>query len=301
MSEPEASQPLERAPSAVVQNHHMDSTLWAAVRPRPGDVVVCNWAKSGATWTQQICLQLLTSGDPDAEVLKSSAWPEWQTGAPEWVAEFTEALPSPRLFKSHLPADAMPFWPEVKYLYVGRDARDVVLSLHAHHSNISDAFYEMVNGSKKPRPFDYPRPDPDIRVYFDRWLAEDGYPQWPFWSHVQSWWDVRGASNVLLVHYEDLLLGLEGEIGRIGRFLGTWADPATLERVLANSSFGFMKSRAQGLISSQAFKDNRAFMNRGVNGRWRDVLSAEQVSRCLEAAERELSPNCFGWLMRSGA
>jgi aryl sulfotransferase len=279
----------------------MDSTLWSAVRPRAGDVVVCNWAKSGATWTQQICLQLLTGGDPDVELLKASAWPEWQTSSPEWVAEFTEAMTSPRLFKSHLPADAMPFWPEVRYIYVGRDARDVVLSLHAHHSNISDGFYEAVNGSKKPRPFDYPRPDPDVRAYFDRWLDEDGYPQWPFWSHVQSWWDVRRASNVLLLHYQDMKDDPGREVRRMAALLGLDLEPAALDRVLANSSLGHMKSHADAVISAFAFKDNREFMNKGVNGRWRDVFSAEQVSRCLEAAQRELSPNCFGWLMRSGA
>lgn len=295
----EAGQPLQRAASRVVQNHHLDSTLWAVVSPRPSDVVVCNWAKSGATWTQQICLQILSRGDAEAELLKLSMWPEWQTSSPEWLAGFTEAMADPRLFKSHLPADAMPIWPEVRYVYVGRDARDVVLSLHAHHSNISDGFYEAVNGSDKPRPFDYPRPDPDIRAYLDRWLTEDGYPYWPFWSHVRSWWDIRKASNVLLLHYQDLKADLAGEARWIAAFLGVDLDSATLERVLANSSFGFMKSRADAVISASAFRDNRQFMNRGVNGRWREVFSPEQGLRCEEEAARQLSPDCAAWLMRS--
>jgi|WetSurMetagenome_2_1015567.scaffolds.fasta_scaffold157093_2 aryl sulfotransferase len=295
----EASGPLDRGPARVVQNHHLDSTLWAAVRPRAGDLVVCNWAKSGMTWTQQICLQLMTSGDEGVELLKVSGWPEWQTSQLEWVSEFTEGMADPRIFKSHLPADAMPIWPEVKYVYVGRDARDVVLSLHAHHRNISDAFYETVNGSTKPRPFDYPRPDPDIGAYVERWLDEDGYPYWPFWSHVQSWWDIRDASNVLLLHYQDLTDDLEREVRRIADFLGVEPDAATLHRVLANSSFGHMKSRAGALISSFAFRDNREFMNKGVNGRWRAALAPDQAARCASAAARELSPDCAAWLMRS--
>lgn len=40
-----------------------------------------------------------------------------------------EALEHRRFFKSHLPLDALPYREEAKYIYVGRDTRDVFMSM----------------------------------------------------------------------------------------------------------------------------------------------------------------------------
>jgi aryl sulfotransferase len=48
-----------------LENHHFDSTVWNDFRFRGDNVIVATYAKSGATWTQQIVGQLLFGGDPD--------------------------------------------------------------------------------------------------------------------------------------------------------------------------------------------------------------------------------------------
>ena len=50
-----------------------------------------------------------------------------------------------RVLKTHLPVDALVFSPQAKYLYIGRDGRDVVWSLFNHHINATDAFFDAFN------------------------------------------------------------------------------------------------------------------------------------------------------------
>ena len=45
-----------------------------------------------------------------------------------------EAQEHQRFLKSHLPFDALPYDPAVRYVYVGRDTRDVFMSAFNHYS-----------------------------------------------------------------------------------------------------------------------------------------------------------------------
>ena len=49
--------------------------------------------------------------------------------------------------------------------------------------------------------------------------------------------------------------------------------------------------------SLRIFKDGaKTFFFKGTNGRWRDVLSAEEVALYEEKAGRLLTPACRAWL-----
>lgn len=41
--------------------------------------------------------------------------------------------------------DALVFSPKAKYVYIGRDGRDVVWSLYSHHANANDTWYRALN------------------------------------------------------------------------------------------------------------------------------------------------------------
>ena len=51
-----------------------------------------------------------------------------------------------RFLKTHLPVDALVFFPQIKYIYITRDGRDVVWSLHNHHSKANNIWYDALNG-----------------------------------------------------------------------------------------------------------------------------------------------------------
>ena len=57
-----------------------------------------------------------------------------------------EAQTNRRFVKTHLPVDALVFSPQAKYLYIGRDGRDVVWSMFAdHHVNANQLWYQALN------------------------------------------------------------------------------------------------------------------------------------------------------------
>jgi aryl sulfotransferase len=45
------------------------------------------------------------------------------------------------------------------------------------------------------------------------------------------------------------------------------------------------------------YKDGaNTFINKGTNGRWREVLSQEEIAKSDAIAARELTPDCAEWL-----
>ena len=63
------------ARSRVYQNHHLDSTYWDGVTPRPDDIVIATPSKAGTTWTQTIVAHLLFADNQfPAPIQTMSVW-----------------------------------------------------------------------------------------------------------------------------------------------------------------------------------------------------------------------------------
>ena len=281
-----------------LHNHHMDSTIWDRFAFRDDDVIVATYGKSGTTWTQQIVGQLVFAGDPEVRIFGLSPWLDLRIMPPDTMAKL-EAQTHRRVVKTHLPVDTLNFSPKAKYLYIGRDGRDVVWSLYNHHASANQLWYDALNdtpGRVGPR---IERPDPDIRRYFLTWLEKDGAPFWPFWENVASWWAIRDLPNVTLVHFNDLKRDLEGEMRRIADFLACDTPQDRWPAILEHCSFDWMKAHAEWMapLGGAIFEGGaESFINKGVNGRWRDVLTAEDVAAYERRALAELGPDCARWL-----
>ncbi|WP_206185240.1 sulfotransferase domain-containing protein [Sphingosinicella sp. CPCC 101087] len=281
-------------------NHHMDSTAWNDFRFRDDDVIVATYAKSGTTWTQQIVSQLIFAGAEGVPVHEISPWLDLRIMPPDTKATL-EAQQHRRVIKTHLPLDALTFSPRAKYLYIARDGRDVVWSFYNHHSNANPLFYELINNTPGRVGPPIERPDPDIRRYFRTWLERDGYPFWSYWENIATWWAAREVPNILLIHFNDLKTDLEGEMRRIARFLGCDIAEERWPTILHHCSFDYMKSHAASVapLGGAIFEEGAGtFINKGVNGRWRDVLSAEEIASYERMAVRKLGPECAEWLAR---
>jgi aryl sulfotransferase len=280
-----------------LQNHHMDSTVWNDFRFRDDDVIVSTYGKAGTTWTQQIVAQLIFQGAEDIPVHAISPWWDIRIIPPEARAA-VEAQTHRRVLKTHLPVDALVMSPKAKYVYVGRDGRDVIWSMYNHHSSFRDHAYEMFNGpGLVGEPL--PRPDPDIRRYFRTWLEKDGYPFWSFWDNTASWWALRRLPNVKLVHFNRLKADLEGEMRAIADFLEIELPQAVWPKAVEHCTFDYMKKNAGQFapLGGDPWEGGgETFINKGVNGRWRDALSAEDSFAYEQMALEKLGPDCAKWL-----
>jgi aryl sulfotransferase len=175
----------------------------------------------------------------------------------------------------------------------------VVWSLYNHHSTATDEWYRALNDTPGRVGPPVPRPPASVVQYFHEWLDGDGYPFWPFWENVRSWWDIRELPNLMLLHFADLKADLPGQMRRIAAFLDVRIDEAAWPAMLDHCTFGYMK----GHPSETAPAGGRfwtgggaTFFNKGTNGRWREVLPQEDSRRYEASASRELSPACADWL-----
>jgi aryl sulfotransferase len=282
-----------------LHNHHFDSTIWNDFAFRDDDIIIATYAKSGTTWVQQIVAQLLFEGADGLDVAEMSPWLDLRVPPKEVKLAAVEAQTHRRFLKTHLPVDALVFSPGAKYIYIGRDGRDVVWSMYNHHASANASWYEALNDTPgRVGPPILP-PPASIRQYYHDWLGRDGHPFWPFWENVRSWWQIRDLPNVMLVHFGALKADMPAEIRRIAAFLGIAVDESRWQRILEHCSFEYMKAHATRSVPlGGAFWDGGAqtFIHQGTNGRWRDVLSAEDSARYERLALEHLGPDGARWL-----
>jgi aryl sulfotransferase len=287
-----------------VHNHSMDSTVWDGVKFRDDDIVVATYSKSGTTWVQQIVAQLLFDGDPDVSVAELSTWVDARVPPVDVKLPQIEEIEHRRFLKTHLPVDALRFSPRAKYVYVGRDGRDVVWSLYNHFINGDDSFYAMMNDAPGLVGPPLERPPADVAQYWRGWMDGDGYPFWSFWESVRSWWAIRDLPNVDLVHFEDLKRDLPGGIRRLAEFLEITVNESRWDVIVEHCTFEWMKEHAELSVplGGSWLKGGAAtFINKGTNGRWADTLSAVDSAEYESRAVQELDRECARWLAQGSA
>lgn len=285
--------------SRELHNHHFDSTVWNGFRFRDDDVVIATYGKSGTTWMQQIVGQLIFGGADELPVHDLSPWLDLRVPPKEVKLSALEAQTHRRFIKTHLPVDALVFSPSAKYIYIGRDGRDVVWSFHNHHTKANEHWYAAINDTpgRIGPPID--RPHPDVLTYYREWFDRDGHPFWPIWENVRSWWEIRHLPNVHLVHFANLKKDLAGEMRRIADFLDIAVDAARWPTIVEHCTFDHMKKNAARVtpLGGMIFDGGGdSFINKGTNGRWRDLLTAEDCAAYEARAREELGDDCAHWL-----
>jgi aryl sulfotransferase len=293
-----ASWPTE---TREIQTAIFDSTRWNSFEHRDGDAVIVTWSKAGTTWMQQIVCQLFRGAPDSLAGFEDSPWLDFRHVPLDIVARNLAAQPGRRCIKTHLPVDAIPFSPRAKYLHVGRDTRDIVWSAYEHQASFTREALELFNGLPDRVAPLVTRPPCDVRGAYHYFLEHGQMPgitTTDFWAHVQGWWNVRSLPNVLLVHFNDLRADLNAEARRVAAFLEVDIDAARWPALLEHCSFEYMH-RAAGKMQEldRIFVGGgQSLVNKGTNGRWRDMLTREEVDKCDEVATKMLTPDCARWL-----
>ena len=113
--------------------------------------------------------------------------------------------------------------------------------------------------------------------------------------HTQTWWNYRHLDNIQFFHYADMLADPKGEIERIASFLDFDISDEALSAIVQKTSLSAM--RQVGSPHQVAFKEgNDTFFFKGTNGRWRDVLSEDELAMYETTKSQVLTPECARWL-----
>lgn len=283
------------------ENRFFDSTIWNVFIYRENDIVIASYAKAGTTLMQQIVAQLIFNGDENVEISKISPWLDSVYPDKKTKLNIVESQTHRRFLKTHLPVSSLVFSPQAKYIYVCRDGRDIVWSLYDHQSSLRKETENVLNtdGKKVGSLRVLTQPEKPIVEYFIDWMNKDGFPFWPFWESVRSWWSIRHLPNIHIVHFENLIDDMPGEIRKIAAFINTHVDESQWDSIINHCSFGYMRENAARYVPLGAglWKEGgKAFFSKGKNARWQGVLPTELSEQYVQRSVEELGKECAYWL-----
>lgn len=229
---------------------------YSLLKPRPGDIYVATAPKTGTTWMQQIVYQVLTGGQGEFEHLYQVSPYLEQLMLRSFAEAVLDALPSPRILKTHMPYGLLAPPPDSRVIYVTRNAADSLVSLH-NHVCLEEGYRHKLDVPFLRRNF-----------LLKRWF-----------SHLESWWPHRADPNVLHLRYEELVTDLEGCIRKVARFLGVPLEEDRMGAILEKCSFAYMKQHDARFDVRVPLFDRGAprlgFIRKGVVGDGRAVLTPE--------------------------
>ncbi|HYD86417.1 MAG TPA: sulfotransferase domain-containing protein [Vitreimonas sp.] len=298
---------LARAPQRAIKDRVRDSKHWDRYTPRPGDVVVATAPKVGTTWTQRIVSMLIFQSAAPAPIMTTHPWVDCRYQIPiDAMIAMLEAQTHRRALKSHLPFDALPIYDDVKYIHTARDGLDACFSFHNHFLNFTPRAIEgIARVAEADGEADVtPPPTPENpRDFFLSWIANETPPGTPTVDAVfdieRSYWSERQRENLLLVHFNDLKADLLGEMKRISTFLDIDTPDALWPELVEAATFDKMKSDGPSLLPGIEIAvkgGHQTFLDKGVNGRWKGVLTPEDIATYRSYAAQELPPGLNDWL-----
>jgi aryl sulfotransferase len=274
-----------------------DSSLWAGFRFRPGDVVISTPPRSGTTWMQMVCaLLILDTAEFDRPLNEISPWLDTLLRDTGKAPALLEAQQHRRFIKTHTPLDGLPFHTDVTYICVGRDPRDVMISLENAMANV------FVHYRVPSRPT--PPEDPLERFY--QWAdaefkaeADEGMTLARIVNHLQTFWDRKDESQVVLFHYRDLKSDLLGQMRRLATALSIERTDERIAELAPAATFEAMRQRADELaptVAANGSRNNRAFFHSGTNGQWRNLLDPPALAHYERRLTELASPGLAAWL-----
>ncbi len=291
------------------QSFISDNARWLLFEPRPGDIVISTPPKCGTTLTQMLCaLVLFDSAEFPGRMDDLSPWLDQRTRSDQEVLAQLEAQTHRRFIKTHTPLDGIPEWPEVTYIAVARDPRDVFVSWEHHIENMDvDHLFSAIDeavGFDKVVSFLGESPE-TMEERFELWLVDDGQMGRMSLAlvagHIEASWDRRDRPDVELFHFEDLRTDRVDAMTRLAEAFGLERSTARIEELAEAASIDRMRERADDLApnTKQIFADSSRFFRSGEGGDWRSFVTPEQDAVYRQRVDELMSPELRDWLHRA--
>lgn len=228
--------------------------------PRPSDIIVATYRKCGTTWMLQIAHQLRTYGSMDFDDI-SHVIPWLEVCSQLGQDVDVEQVANPRIFKSHLPWEALPHGG--KFICVLRNPGDALVSL-----------YHFFNGAAVPRD------RYDLHTFAQSMFLVPDPSHGFYWHHLRSFWTRRHDPNVLLCCYEEMKADLTAEVRRVAAFMGLEHDEALISLATEHASFEFMKQHKAQFDELEPSLALRKLRGLGTDG-WQDKIRTGRAGDAL--------------------
>jgi aryl sulfotransferase len=282
-----------------------DSSRWVGFPFRPGDIVISTRSKSGTTWMQMICaLLIFQTPDLPAPLAQLSPWLDWLIIPKDETYGLLSAQEHRRFIKTHTPLDGVPMDGRVSYVVVARHPLDIAVSMYHQAMNLDHAKIRRLAGHA---PADGPsRTRAPVHEWLVSWIDRGTSPREQLddlpgvmW-HLSDAWSRRGQGNVVLVHFQDLVDDLEGEMRHLAAMLGITVPEQRWPALVEAATFDRMRDRADRLAPdpSGVLLDRNAFFRSGSSGAGAELLSADELVRYHARAAQLAPPDLLAWLHR---
>lgn len=204
--------------------------------PRPEDVILATFPKSGSTWMSYVIYQLSSTGDEGFSDIKDVVVDitpgHWDPGSNPF--EMQQQF-EPRTFKTHGSWELAP--KGGRYIYISRNPSDIFWSLY---NFIHDLF-----GMEEKVPVE----DFYQQYFVDRFGTDHDIGN--VWNHILSWHPHRQDDNVLWLHYEDLREDFPTCVSRIAAHMGVELTDDLRQLVLERSTIDHTRAMSGKLNPSQ--------------------------------------------------
>mmetsp|Transcript_12953 Transcript_12953/g.32645 ORF Transcript_12953/g.32645 Transcript_12953/m.32645 type:complete len:376 (-) Transcript_12953:168-1295(-) len=179
-------------------------------------------------------------------------------------------------------------FPNVKFIAMVREGKDMVVSLNTFFRIHSKEFKDMWAG--------FP-PNHETMLETVKSLLPGGnlYPL--YFGYLKGWWPYRHRKNVLLVHFTDMIKDLRGGVQKLADFVSVKLTDKEMDKVVERCHFSHMKHLNENFgiqlfanpNNITALTKSSKFFVRGTKGHGKDIFDEEATRVWKEAVEKELS------------
>ena len=250
-------------------NPFLDLKIWPNINRRDDDIIIATYAKFGHLRMQIIIHELVSASTSGQD--KLLPWVELQHPKFKERIKAVDEFSGRRILRTHLPPDKS-YNHLGKYIFIGRDPRDLVFNAFHFLKGANENWYNHF-GQYGPQ---LRKPTQDFQSFWEEWMKNDGTPLWPYFQHLQTWWDKRNEANVLFIHFLDFKENMEKELRRISDFLNLQIRPESWPDLLETCEYSRISKACleEANIESPFWNGGRVFSEKASTPHyWKEYLT----------------------------
>ena len=291
---------------------------------KPGDVFIVSGGKTGSTWLCNIVHEIRTRGNPPifTDIYNEVPLVEFVYYPGQSMQERIEILNnaskkySLSVYKTHLKPPMLKLRSDAKYILIVRNVEDIVASLKPFLQSHSPVFAKMWGGFPIQAGMSI---DAISKSEYENYVLNDmggGQSQLDVFvlDFLRGWWPYRNHSNIMFVHYHDLLTDFGSQLERLASFMGIHLSPDEMTLIEHRISFDFMSkhrsrfnlqhildaSKARGKVPADVFFLSGQLMDRGPSRSGIRELDDELVKKIRLRTNKVFGQKIANWVENGG-